>query len=85
MPLERGLLQAALALTMGGILGNFTDRIIRGWVVDFIDLHFKDRFSWPTFNVADSAITIGITLLLIDAMKRREPDVRHEEADSPQQ
>jgi signal peptidase II len=85
VPLERVLLQAALAVTMGGILGNFSDRIIRGWVVDFIDLHIKDRFSWPTFNVADSAITIGIALLLIDALKHRGPDVRHEEADSPQQ
>jgi len=85
MPLERVLLQVALAVTMGGILGNFTDRIMRGWVVDFIDLHIKDRFSWPTFNVADSAITIGITMLFIDALKRRDPDVRHEEADSPQQ
>jgi signal peptidase II len=78
VPLERVLLQAALAVTMGGILGNFTDRIMRGWVVDFIDLHIKDTFSWPTFNVADSAITIGIAMLLIDALKRRDPDVCHE-------
>jgi signal peptidase II len=85
VPLERVLLQVALAVTMGGILGNFTDRIMRGWVVDFIDLHIKDAFSWPTFNVADSAITIGIAMLLIDTLKRQDPDVRHKEADSLQQ
>lgn len=85
VPLERVLLQVALAVTMGGILGNFTDRVMRGWVVDFIDLHIKDTVSWPTFNVADSAITIGIALLLIDTLKRRDPDVRHEEVDSLQQ
>jgi signal peptidase II len=85
MPLERVLLQVALAVTMGGILGNFTDRIMRGWVVDFIDLHIKDTFSWPTFNVADSAITIGIAILLIDTLKHQDAEVRHEEADSLQQ
>jgi signal peptidase II len=85
VPLERVLLQAALAVTMGGILGNFTDRIMRGWVVDFIDLHIKDTFSWPTFNVADSAITIGIAMLLIDALKHRDPDVCHKEGISPEQ
>ena len=53
----------------GGILGNFVDRILRGYVVDFIDFHIHDIFSWPTFNVADSAITIGIALLLIDTVK----------------
>ena len=66
---ERKLLQAALAIMMGGILGNFVDRITRGYVVDFIDFHIHDMFSWPTFNIADSAITIGIALLLIDTVK----------------
>lgn len=71
-PASRRLLQFALALTMGGILGNFIDRVVRGHVVDFIDFHLYETFSWPTFNVADSAITIGIGLLLIDTIK--EPD-----------
>jgi signal peptidase II len=66
---KRVLLQAALAITMGGILGNLFDRIIRGYVVDFIEFHIHESFYWPTFNIADSAITIGITLLLIDTVR----------------
>jgi signal peptidase II len=69
MPADRKLLHAALSIMMGGILGNLVDRIIRGYVVDFIDFHIHDIFSWPTFNAADSAITIGIALLLIDTVK----------------
>lgn len=69
LPPDRKLLHAALSVMTGGILGNFADRILRGYVVDFIDFHIHDIFSWPTFNVADSAITIGIALLLIDTVK----------------
>jgi signal peptidase II len=69
MPADRKLLQLSLAIMIGGILGNFADRIIRGYVVDFIDFHVRNSFYWPTFNVADSAITIGIALLLIDTIK----------------
>jgi signal peptidase II len=65
---ERWLLQLGLAITMGGILGNFLDRIFRGYVVDFIEFHIQESFYWPNFNVADSAITIGIALLLIDTV-----------------
>ena len=72
MPSNRVLLQLALAITLGGILGNFTDRIMHGFVVDFIELHIKEVFHWPTFNVADSAITIGIALLLVDTVKHPE-------------
>lgn len=72
MPSNRVLLQLALAITLGGILGNFTDRVLHGFVVDFIELHIKDVFHWPTFNVADSAITIGIALLLVDTVKHPE-------------
>ncbi len=73
MPSSRTLLQLALAVTAGGILGNFTDRIINGFVTDFIEFHVKEVFHWPTFNVADSAITIGIALLLIDTVKNPDP------------
>ena len=68
MPSGRIMLQLALAVTMGGILGNFIDRIVRGFVVDFIEFHVHDSFYWPTFNVADSAITLGIALLLLDTV-----------------
>ena len=66
LPADRKLMQAALAVMTGGILGNFADRVVRGYVVDFIDFHIHEVFTWPTFNAADSAITIGIALLLID-------------------
>jgi signal peptidase II len=68
MPPDRKLLQLALAVVMGGIAGNFLDRIIRGYVIDFIEFHIRDKFYWPSFNIADSAITVGIALLLIDAL-----------------
>lgn len=69
LPLDR----FALALIMGGALGNFADRIFRGdgfldgAVVDFVDLSF-----WPTFNLADSAISIGVVLMLAGALFHRE-------------
>jgi signal peptidase II len=66
---NRKLLRLALAITLGGILGNFVDRILRGYVVDFIEVHIHEAFHWPTFNIADSAITIGIALLLIDTIR----------------
>jgi signal peptidase II len=69
MPLDRIMLQIGLAITMGGIIGNFADRIFGGYVVDFIEFHIRESFHWPTFNLADSAITIGIALLLIDTVR----------------
>jgi signal peptidase II len=69
IPRERKLLQVALAIIMGGILGNFVDRILRGYVVEFIYFHIHETVNRPTFNIADSAITIGIALLLIDTLK----------------
>jgi signal peptidase II len=80
VPANRRLLQTALAIMSGGILGNLVDRIVRGYVVDFIDFHIHNVFAWPTFNAADSAITIGIALLLIDTV--RNPGVE-EAAERP--
>lgn len=57
----------SLALIIGGAVGNLIDRIQLGYVVDFIDVFYKD-YHWPAFNVADSAITGGIILLLLDAL-----------------
>jgi signal peptidase II len=74
MPPQRFLLHTALSVTMGGILGNFIDRVVHGYVVDFIEFHVHESFYWPTFNIADSAITIGIALLLIDTVKNPEPE-----------
>jgi len=56
----------ALLLVLGGALGNVTDRLMLGHVVDFVDLHYAG-WHWPAFNVADSAIFIGAALLILDA------------------
>jgi len=56
----------ALALILGGAAGNLVDRVIYGHVIDFIDVYYQ-TWHWPTFNVADSAITLGAALLLLDA------------------
>jgi signal peptidase II len=80
MPPERKLMQFSLAIIIGGILGNLVDRIARGSVIDFIEFHIYDSFHWPNFNAADSAITIGIALLLIDTVKT--PAVQEEAAET---
>jgi signal peptidase II len=60
----------ALALILGGAIGNLVDRIMSGSVTDFIDVYVGTHH-WPTFNAADSAITIGIVLLTFDALFAR--------------
>jgi signal peptidase II len=60
-------LACALALILGGALGNVMDRIIYGYVVDFIDIYYQ-QWHWPAFNIADIAISIGAIMLLIDAI-----------------
>ena len=59
-------LGGALALVLGGAVGNLIDRVRFGHVVDFIDLYYQG-YHWPAFNIADSAITAGAVMLLIDA------------------
>ncbi len=61
-----------LPLVLGGALGNYIDRIARGFVIDFIEAHWHDRAAWPSFNIADSAICVGVGLLVIDSIVRRE-------------
>ena len=67
------LLAAALSLILGGALGNLIDRVLWGHVIDFIDLYYQ-QWHWPAFNVADSAISVGVVLVLLDAVRndRRE-------------
>ncbi len=74
----------ALGLIIGGAIGNLIDRIQLGYVVDFIDVYFRD-WHYPAFNVADSAITVGVVLLLLDGVLqafRREDSPKPE--DGPQ-
>lgn len=71
------MVRGALALVAGGALGNFLDRLVRGYVIDFIDWHWRNQpgMRWPTFNVADSAICVGVALMLVDSLRvrRMEP------------
>lgn len=64
------LLAVALALVIGGAVGNVIDRIRFGAVVDFLDFHVGG-WHWPAFNIADSAITIGVILLILDSLKSK--------------
>ena len=59
----------ALALILGGAVGNVIDRLWHGYVVDFIQMHWNDM-AFPSFNVADSAITVGAILLILDELRR---------------
>jgi signal peptidase II len=61
-----------LPLVLGGALGNYIDRLARGFVIDFLEAHWQDRARWPSFNVADMAIVVGVGLLLVDAFVRKE-------------
>ncbi|WP_040856171.1 signal peptidase II [Thiorhodovibrio frisius] len=62
------LTAAALTLLIGGAIGNLIDRVRTGRVVDFIDVYYGD-WHWPAFNLADSAITLGVALLLIETLR----------------
>lgn len=64
---------AALSMIMGGALGNIIDRIRFGYVVDFIELYHK-TYHFPTFNIADSSLTVGVTLLIISILFKRCPE-----------
>ncbi|MBN1961192.1 MAG: signal peptidase II [Deltaproteobacteria bacterium] len=62
------LLSFALMLVFSGALGNFLDRVRLGYVIDFIVWHWYNKAQWPTFNIADAAITIGVGLMLLDTV-----------------
>jgi signal peptidase II len=69
----------ALALVLGGALGNILDRVRLGYVVDFADLHFGNIHPFLVFNVGDAAITIGVLLLLVRALLTRDPKTSSED------
>ena len=58
-----------LALVLGGAIGNLFDRVVYGHVIDFILVHWQNRWYFPAFNLADSAITLGAILLALDMFK----------------
>ena len=65
------LLAVALSLILGGAIGNLIDRLFYGYVIDFLDVYYG-TYHWPAFNIADSAITIGVALMLVDSFKSPE-------------
>lgn len=64
-PTQR-VLRAGLAFILGGAVGNLADRLRLGYVIDFLDVYWRD-YHWPAFNVADASICVGVGLILLDA------------------
>ncbi|MGV6807396.1 MAG: signal peptidase II [bacterium] len=77
---HRRRLKLALSLILGGALGNLWDRLTLGYVVDFIDVYYQS-WHWPAFNLADSAITLGVLLLLWDGFRDDEGKATEKSAD----
>jgi signal peptidase II len=73
MPRGQWLLALSLGLILGGALGNLWDRLALGYVVDFISVHYQHHY-FPTFNIADSAISVGAACLLLDSFIHRDRD-----------
>lgn len=63
----------ALSGIFGGAIGNYIDRIRFGYVIDFLDAHWYHKYAWPAFNVADSAIVAGVTILILLMFRKEEP------------
>ncbi|WP_257462119.1 signal peptidase II [Archangium lipolyticum] len=78
-PQERWALWG-LPLVLGGAIGNYIDRIARAFVIDFLEAHWYDKAAWPSFNVADSAIVVGVGLLLVDAFVRKDKPAEEKSA-----
>jgi signal peptidase II len=70
------VLRTGLGFILGGAFGNLYDRIVNGTVTDFVEAHAGQHY-FPAFNVADSAITVGACLLLLDMWRARERKVSH--------
>ena len=71
---EHFVFRCSLALVFGGAIGNLIDRARLGYVIDFISWHWYDKAAWPTFNIADSGISVGVVLLLIVSFKLEQED-----------
>lgn len=68
-------LSTALSLVIGGAIGNLLDRLLLGYVIDFLDFHWRYRYHFPAFNVADMAICVGVGILMLDLLSQKpEPE-----------
>lgn len=73
--LRERIVQIAFGLLCGGIVGNLVDRLLHGHVIDFLDFHFG-RYVYPTFNVADSGICVGVIIYMIHSLRSPAPPAR---------
>lgn len=80
-PRSQKLLPVAFAFILGGALGNVYDRLVHGYVIDFLDF-YVNNWHWPAFNIADSAIFIGAGLLIVDMFKNGDKRTDKSGADS---
>ena len=67
LPKQSWMEALGLSLVLGGAVGNLVDRVTLGYVVDFIDVYYQ-AWHWPVFNIADSAITVGVAIMVIDIL-----------------
>lgn len=72
LPSRQYLARVGLALILGGAIGNLIDRIRNGYVLDFVDAYWRDHHFWA-FNVADAAITVGVTAIILDLLLEHGP------------
>lgn len=72
---EETLSAISLSLILGGAIGNLVDRVIYGYVIDFFDVYYQTHH-WPVFNMADSAITIGVMLMLYESFTQKKLEVQ---------
>ncbi len=70
---ERRFVQVVAGMVAGGAVGNLIDRVRVGYVIDFLDFHFG-RWAWPAFNVADAAISVGVSLLVLAWWAGKSPE-----------
>lgn len=61
----------ALSTISGGAIGNYIDRLRFGYVIDFLDFHIQNKYSWPAFNIADSAIVVGVGVLTLLMFRKK--------------
>ncbi|MDT8406053.1 MAG: signal peptidase II [Methylococcales bacterium] len=69
LPVQQRLLRWSIALVLGGAVGNLIDRLCYGYVIDFLDVYYR-TWHWPAFNIADSAISVGVFLMFVDSFRK---------------